>query len=135
MIVPPGHPWSRMERVPRNMLEGVLLLGGEQGTGTGRLLKQCLGEQADSMRVGMQLGSTEAVKRAVHAGLGISIVMASAVDEEHRIGWLRAIPIADMPLQKDLYVIRRDSGLPDNLPARFARFLQEHGHAMCAAEG
>lgn len=133
VIVPPGHPWAGLESVPPAMLAGQPMLGGEAGTGTGKILRQCLGEHADDIRVGMQLGSTEAVKRAVRAGLGVSVVMASAVAEEHRAGTLHAIPLAAVPLKKDTYLVRRVSSLADDLPARFVRFLQEHrGEAVPA---
>lgn len=125
VIVPPWHPWADMENIPLELLLGVPLLGGEFGTGTGRLLRQCLGRQADGLRTGMQLGSTEAVKRAVQAGLGISIVMAAAVEDEQASGRLSAIPLADVPLQKDIYVAWRESGLQENGAARFAHFLME----------
>ena len=52
----------------------------------------------------MQLGSTEAVKHAVHAGLGISLVMESAVKHEQASGWLHAIPIEE-DVYKDLYLV------------------------------
>lgn len=126
VIVPPGHPWSRFESVPPEMLAAEPMLGGEAGTGTGRILKQFLGEHIDNIRVGMQLGSTEAVKRAVRAGLGISVVIASAVAEEHRAGTLHAIPIAAAPLKKNTYLVRRASCLDNDLPARFVRFLLEY---------
>ena len=126
VIVPPGHPWSERKSIEPHMLSEVPLLGGEAGTGTGRLLRQSLGAQADSIKSGLQLGSTEAVKRAVRAGLGISIVMRAAVAEEHREGSLCAIPIEDAIVQKDIWLVRRDTGAHVGLAARFVRFLQEH---------
>lgn len=126
VIVPPGHPWARLESISREMLASQPMLGGEAGTGTGRILRQCLETFAKNIRTDIHLGSTEAVKRAVRAGLGISVVMASAVDEEHRSGTLRAIPLADAQLHKNIQVIRRASGSYGELPARFVRFLQEH---------
>lgn len=126
VIVPPAHPWARLKCIPPAMLASEPLLGGEAGTGTGRILRQCLGTYANDIRMGMQLGSTEAVKRAVRAGLGVSIVMASAVAEEHCSGTLRAIPLADEPLHKNIQVIRRATGSFGELPTRFVRFLQEH---------
>jgi DNA-binding transcriptional LysR family regulator len=124
LIVPPQHPWSELSSIPRHRLKGLTLLGGERGTGTSRLLQQYLGEDASTVSVGMQLGSTEAVKHAVHAGLGISLVMAAAVEQELRNGWLRAVPIEDEPPRKEIYLIRREGG-PHNAPAvEFVNFLR-----------
>lgn len=76
LIVPPNHLWAKEKSIQRYQLVGVELLGGEVGTGTRRILEQYLGDDATSLRISMQLGSTEAVKRAVSAGLGVSLVLA-----------------------------------------------------------
>ncbi|HBT6884066.1 TPA: LysR family transcriptional regulator, partial [Klebsiella pneumoniae] len=97
------------------------MLGGEPGSGTGRLLTEYFGELGVP-RSGMQLGSTEAVKQAVRAGLGVSLVMASAVQDEVRSGALVALPIPG--LEKRLQLIWRKP--PGNLhPPGFVRHLLE----------
>lgn len=124
LIVPPRHPWAEMSSIPHNWLKGQDLLGGEAGSGTGHLLQQYFGNDASTIGVSMQLGSTEAVKHAVQAGLGVSLVMAAAVIDEVRSGLLNAIPIAGEPLQKVLHIIRHDNGLYDGPASQFADFLR-----------
>lgn len=75
----------------------------------------------------MQLGSTEAVKRWVQAGLGVSIVLSSTVVEECRAGTLRAIPLEGDPICKALYVIWRDTLHQDSLPLRLGKRLLDNG--------
>jgi DNA-binding transcriptional LysR family regulator len=86
------------------------ILGGEPGTGTGRLLASYFAKGARRPRTSLQLGSTAAVKEAVKAGLGVSLVLQAAVTEEVRSGTLRAIPLQPPALEKDLFVIWRDTG-------------------------
>jgi DNA-binding transcriptional LysR family regulator len=125
-IVPPGHPWAALPRLPRAALQGVPLLGGEPGTGTGRILARYFGAQPGAMQIGMRLGSTEAVKQWVKAGLGVSMVLAGTIAEECREGTLVAIPLEDEPPTKELVVIWRDS-LTANSPARaFGEWLAAH---------
>lgn len=122
-IVPPDHAWAALPAVNLDALLDTPLIGGESGTGTGRVLREALGDAAERLQVGTQLGSTEAVKHAVAAGLGVSLVLQSAVNDEVRAGSLRALPLADMPLEKSLFVIERD-GQPAGAPAsRFAESL------------
>lgn len=109
-IVPPGHPLAAYGRLDRKSLRRFDLLGGESGTGTGRLLSAWFGGAEHVPRVAMRLGSTEAVKQAVMAGLGVSLVLASAVADEVRSGSLCAIPLEAPPLLKDLFVIWRGGG-------------------------
>lgn len=106
VIVPPNHPWAAESSIPLGWLKSQKLLGGEAATGTGRLLQHYLGADAAEMTGSLQLGSTEAVKHAVHAGLGISLVMESSVKREQESGWLHAIPTREN-VHKDLYLVHR----------------------------
>lgn len=129
VIVEPDHPWAKLLAVPRALLVDVPLLGGEPGTGTGRLLMHHMGGTARDIQGVMQLGSTEAVKRWVKAGLGVSIVLSSTVVEECRAGTLRAIPLEGAPICKTLYVIWRATLRHDSLPLRLAKWLLDHDTA------
>jgi DNA-binding transcriptional LysR family regulator len=107
VIVAPGHPMIGAKSVSRAELAKMALIGGEDGTGTGRLLRNYFGD-APMPSVSMRLGSTEAVKRAVEAGLGASLVLACAVEQEVRAGRLCAIPMCDQSLQKSLRLVWRN---------------------------
>ena len=125
VIVPPEHPWARRKSVERATLLREPMIGGEPGTGTARLLQQTFGVDASSLKIGLELGSTEAVKQAVRAGLGISITLESAVRDEVRAGTLRALRVADTPLAKPLFSIF-PAGLSSTSPAaQFHAFLQD----------
>lgn len=124
VIVSPDHAWATRKRIAAEELRGQPIIGGEAGTGTGRVLREGLGQLADDLTVERQLGSTEAVKSAVKHGLGISLVLAGAVAEEVRHGELATVEIADTRLVKDLYMV-----CPKELPAaaparRFADYLE-----------
>jgi DNA-binding transcriptional LysR family regulator len=123
LIVPPEHPYAALGVIGQEQLLELELLGGESGTGTGRLLKRYFGADAKLPRVSMQLGSTEAVKQAVKAGLGISLVLASSVIEEVRNASLRAIPVADPGLAKALFVIWPETSARHRPVPAFVRHL------------
>ncbi|MEJ2460388.1 MAG: LysR family transcriptional regulator [Candidatus Thiodiazotropha sp.] len=123
VIVPPDHAWVGMPGIPPSLLCESQMLGGESGTGTGRLLARYFGDRAGGMRSAMSLGSTEAVKQWVKAGLGVSLVLAGSVERERRDGTLCAIPVEGEPLYKELYVVWRDALSPQSLSRRFAESL------------
>ncbi|MEJ2590324.1 MAG: LysR family transcriptional regulator [Candidatus Thiodiazotropha sp.] len=127
VIVPPDHAWAGMSAVPAELLRDAPMLGGESGTGTGRLLVHYFGDLADGMKTRMNLGSTEAVKQWVRAGLGISLVLAGTVERERQDGTLCAIPLAGEPLRKTLYVVWRDTQPPHSPGRRFAQRLLAAG--------
>lgn len=117
VIVPPGHPLALQPVVERDQLSQYELLGGEPGTGTGRLLAKYFGDVSRMPRVSRQLGSTEAVKQAVKAGLGISLVLASSVSDSIKAGSLVAIPFGGSGLEKDLFVAWKDGATRGQVPA------------------
>jgi DNA-binding transcriptional LysR family regulator len=125
VIVPPDHPWARRKSVQRAMLLRESMIGGEPGTGTARLLQQAFGVDASLLKIGLELGSTEAVKQAVRAGLGISITLESAVQDEIRAGTLRALRVEETPLAKPLFSVF-PAGISTTSPAaQFHAFLQD----------
>ncbi len=111
VIVPPSHRWAARGRVVADELETEPILAGESGTGTARLLQERLGSQISRLNTVGGLRSTEAVKRAVRAGLGYSIVLAAAVKDEIAAGQLVALPIEDVELTKEISLI-----IPEKLP-------------------
>lgn len=124
VIVPPDHAWARKKSIPKDLLLDTEMVGGETGSGTGRLLRRVFGARADGIRVSMNLGSTAAVKEAVKAGLGISLVFESSVHDEVRSGTLSAIQVAGDPLEKELFIITPEDVPPTAPSARFRDFVR-----------
>lgn len=123
VIVASNHPWARLESVPASQLVGERILGGEPGSGTGTVLRKALGALADRLTTVDGFGSTEAVKRAVRAGYGISIVLASTIADEISEGSLVALNVEGATLEKEISVIV-PNGLPTNsTTARFIAFV------------
>ena len=124
VIVPPGHPWGARETIFAEELLEEKMIGGESASGTGRLLREALGDLVSGIEISFTLGSTEAVKKAVQAGLGVSIVLASSVTEEIRTGSLKTVRIDGVGIAKRLMAIHR-RGLPaDSAAVRFVKKLK-----------
>jgi LysR family transcriptional regulator, low CO2-responsive transcriptional regulator len=74
----------------------------------------------------MDLGSTEAIKQAVAANLGISIVSIHSVTQEALLGRLCLVRVSDLDLHRRIYVVSlRDMPLSPAAEA-FRKFLFEH---------
>lgn len=127
VIVRPDHPWAAHADVMKEWLLEATWISGEAGTGTATLLRKVFGDMVRKLRIAANLGSTEAVKAAVKAGLGVSLVLASAVREEVETGSLKALPIAGTTLEKDIWVIHPETRAGDALVGRFTNgLLQNH---------
>lgn len=103
VIVGPSHAWTEKTSIDLETMFNEPFLAGEKGTGTATLLRQALGPSADRLRVSSELGSTEAVKRAVAAGLGVSIVLYGAVSEDLAAGRLHAVAVDGLVLEKTIW--------------------------------
>lgn len=123
VIVPPGHPWAKRRSIDKATLLEEPMIGGEPGTGTARLLQQAFGIEAGALKVGLRLGSTEAVKQAVRAGLGVSVTLESAVRDELKAGVLHALHVRGASLSKPLFSILAQSLTADSPARRFDSFL------------
>jgi DNA-binding transcriptional LysR family regulator len=122
-IVPPGHRFATARSVPLDLFLAEPLIGGEPGTGTGRLLAAALGEGRAPLRIARAMGSTEGVKRAVAAGLGVSIVLACAIRDEVATGTLVAVRLAGVQLARTIHAVIPRDAPPGSAPRRFVSRL------------
>jgi DNA-binding transcriptional LysR family regulator len=84
------------------------------------LLRIKLGHLSERLTAIGGFGSTEAVKRAVRAGRGVSLVISAAVADEVKAGQLVTLRLKDIELVKELKIIS-PLGVPAAAPA--ARFM------------
>jgi len=128
VIAPREHPLARAgERVPLVQLTHERWLMREPGSGTRLVAEKHFAAQGFAPRVAMSLGSNEALKHAVGAGLGLAVVSALAVDggpaASHDTPWVR-LPVEGFPIQRQWSVVWR-ADAPLDLPAqRFVDYLQ-----------
>lgn len=124
-IVRAGHPWSRRRRVPAKALAGEPFLARERGSGTRAAIERGLREarvDPATLRVAAELGSNEAVKQSVLAGLGFSFVSARSVRREIEARTLRTVAVEGVSLERPLYLVtdQRRSASP------LRRAFEEH---------
>ncbi len=82
----------------KSILETLPLIYREEGSGTRFVMEKYLNEQSISIRKKMELTSNEAVKQAVIAGLGCSIMPLIGLKNELQNGELQIVPVKGFPL-------------------------------------
>ncbi len=96
-IVPPQHALASQQTVAVKELLENAYIAREEGSGTREVIQEYLAElglQASDVHVSMELGSPEAIKGAVEAGMGISIVSEVTIHKELQLGSLVALELA-----------------------------------------
>jgi DNA-binding transcriptional LysR family regulator len=78
----------------------------EPGSGTREVLEKALVTRGfQPIRSFMELGSTEAIKQAVRAGLGLAFVSEHTIKLELAAGLLKRISLVDFKLTRPLYIV------------------------------
>ncbi|HEY3108195.1 MAG TPA: LysR family transcriptional regulator [Chloroflexota bacterium] len=129
LITPPEHPWARAGRVSRDDLRGTPLLRREAGSGTRTLVDHALDQAGVATTVAAVLGSTEALKGAVLAGLGVAWVPRLAVARELVAGELAAVPVAGVEVSRTLSVVAPAGRILSPAGRAFLAFLEESERA------
>ncbi|WP_026154855.1 LysR family transcriptional regulator [Thiolinea disciformis] len=109
VIAPSGHELTKLAKVNVNELLKYPFICREEGSGTREVTMDYLYAQgADKHTVNncLELGSPEAVKGAVEASMGVSIVSSVSISKEIKLGSLVAIPL-DPPLTRDFSFVRQ----------------------------
>lgn len=129
LVVSKNHPWSRRQFVNLSDLHGQKFISRERGSGTldsfRRLLRKGRQSPDRVLNVAMELGSTVAIKEAIMAGCGISILSRISIKHELADGSLVEVPIRGLKMKRDFYLVyHRDRPLHPNAQA-FREFLKQ----------
>ena len=105
-IAPPERTWRRMKTVDAPSLAGYPLILFEAGATLRRVIDGWFHRAGVAPRSPMELGNTEAIKKLVEAGLGLSVTSWFSVKNEVRAGSLTAMRL--MPaLERQVGLVRR----------------------------
>lgn len=120
VVVVPAQGWEEFSSLRRLAKLPVVLR--EEGSGTRReaeRILQAAGVDPAELTVAAVLGSTDAVKQGVKAGLGWSVVSRRAIDEEIAAGTLRVPPITSR-MRRSFYAVTHTRR---SLPAAYQVFV------------
>ncbi len=125
-VIPPAHDLDNRKNIdPKEILKFPFILR-EKGSGTRTAMEQALKKiQLDlkDLQVVAEMGSNEAVRQAVKAGLGISIISRRAVLEDLEQGRLREVKIKKLSLIRNFYLITLSHRTLSPLAQEFKEFI------------
>ena len=123
LAVPGGHPWAKRDSVSSEEIATAPFVLREQGSGTRSALEECLAKQGGrplgSFNIACEVGSSEAVKQALLAGLGVSVLSIHAMERELAQGLLAVVPVKDCAIERRFYLIYRKQFRPMKHHRRF----------------
>lgn len=109
LVVPADHPLAQREAVTAGELVGYPFICREEGSGTREVVTEYLNTQGidrTDLNECLELGSSESIKGAVEAGMGVSILSRATLGKELDLGMLAAVPL-DPPLTRPFSFVRQ----------------------------
>ena len=126
VVLPGEHPLAEQKFIPLDEFVALPLVLREEGSGTRKITEERLAEAGVNLlalNVVMELGSTEAVKGAVEAGFGVTVISKWAVQKELKLGSLKPVRIKDVNLKREFYLIYNKSKFQTSVVEEFISFL------------
>jgi DNA-binding transcriptional LysR family regulator len=130
IVAPSSHPLAGRRRIPVARILKEPFIVREKGSDTWNSMREAFGETLAGLNISMEIKSTETIKQAVIAGMGISFLSAHTISRERHAGKLVILDVQGFPLMLNWYVVhRRTKRLPPVAQA-FRQFLQDEGAAQ-----
>jgi len=107
IVAPPDHPLAREKKIPLRRLQEEVFLVREPGSGTRIAMERFFAERGMHLKTGMEVGSNEAIKQSVQAGLGLGLLSRATVDQELALGQLVVLDVAEFPIMRHWYMVHR----------------------------
>ncbi|PLZ01707.1 LysR family transcriptional regulator [Burkholderia sp. WAC0059] len=126
IVAPPRHRLAGRAPITLSELANERFIVRERGSDTWNAFEQCLGGRLD-LKDTLEFRSTETIKQAVIAGMGISFVSAHTVEFEVRAGMLSVLDVDDSPWTRPWRIVHRTDKRLEPVAEAFRLFLLEEG--------
>lgn len=127
-ICPPQHALAQKESVTLKDFIAEPFVCREEGSGTREFILEYL-EKNDAnlqdLNLNVEVGNPEAVKSAVEAGLGVSIVSQATIAKELKLATLAARPL-DPPLERPFSIVYQRQKFRLRAMDEFMNFAHDH---------
>lgn len=135
LVVPPGHAWAEQKEIAAEDLKGVSVVLRERGSGTRDAIERALGEvglSTSQLAIAAELGSTEAIRQGVRAGLGPAFLSRRAVTDDLAAGRLVEVKVRNLRLDRDFFIATQRGRSRSPVAQAFLDFLDEQAPRLAA---
>jgi len=132
IVAAPAHPLAGKRRIEMRRIVREPFVMRERGSDTWQVMREAFGAHLEALTVALEITSTETLKQAVMAGLGVGFLSAHTVAQELRTESLVVLDVRGFPRVQRWYVVhRRHKRLPPVAQA-FREFLRDEGAGLLA---
>lgn len=138
LVVPGSHEWAGLGAIEAGKLSGAPLVMRERGSGSRHVVEQALqkaGLRLGSLRVVMELDSTEAILSCVEAGLGVGFVSEWAVARRVGSGSLVTLRLEGTRVRRSFSFVHAQGPELRHSAATMVQFLKDRVPAVGSGGG
>lgn len=130
IVAAPTHPLAQKRRITMSQLANVPFIARERGSDTWNSMQEGFAGRLTDLNIAMEITSTETIKQAVIAGMGIAFLSAHTISLELLVGHLVVLDVEGFPVMFNWYVVHRKNKRLPPVAEAFKRFLIEEGAAL-----
>ena len=130
ILAAPGHPLVGKKRIPLAKLVNQPFVVRENGSDTRHAMHEFFGAGFANLTISMEIRSTETIKQAVMAGMGLSFLSAHTISRELRANSLAVLDVQGFPMMLNWYVVHRQTKRLPPVAQAFKDFLLQDGAGL-----
>lgn len=123
VIAPPDHPLCEISRIPVKRLSQEIFLLRETGSGTRSAMERFFARHKITINRGMETDTTEAIKQAVQAGMGLGIISLHTAELEIATNRLKILDVQGFPIMRYWHIVYRKNKRLSGVAKAFKDFL------------
>jgi DNA-binding transcriptional LysR family regulator len=126
VIAPPQHPLVKQPKISLQRLAEEDFLMREVGSGTRLAMERCFAARNLEIKTTMELGNSEAIKQAVIAGLGLSVLSEHTLIQEVATGAIKILDVEEFPMVRYWHAVHLSEKKMSLVARTFLDFLLTH---------
>ena len=130
IVAAPDHPLVGRPRIARAQIAREAFVVREKGSDTWNSMADSFGAAIADINVAMEIRSTETIKQAVMAGMGVSFLSAHTIARELQAKSLAVLDVEGFPVMLNWYVVHRTNKRLPPVAQAFKDFLIADGAAL-----
>ncbi len=130
VVAPAGHPLADRRHLEIEEVLRERFITREPGSGTRLVLDRLLESRHLEVEPYMELGSSEAIKQAVLAGIGVAVLSLHAIRLEQATGKLSVLDVKGFPLRRRWYAVHLKGKRLSLVASTFLDFILSESHRV-----
>ena len=127
IVAPPSHPLAGKRHIKMAQLAEEAFVVRERGSDTWNSMEEGFAGRLTNLKIAMEIKSTETIKQAVIAGMGIAFLSAHTISLELQVGNLTVLDVEGFPVMLNWYLVHRKNKRLPPVAVAFKQFLMEEG--------